>query len=55
MKIEKNGKVYQVKETDRGWTLKDTSDDNAPVLKISKGFVRDFDDLCRYVAESSLY
>ena len=55
LEIEKNGKYYIVTETDGGWTLKDSSDDKAPTLKVSKGYCRTWDDLCKFVEKSSLY
>lgn len=55
MKIEKNGKIYDVTELARSWKLSITIGSVPIIYKVSKNDCSTFDELKEFVAENPAF
>lgn len=55
MTIEKNGRIYEVRENKKSWTLSVTKDRVTISANVTKADCPTFDDLKAFVYENSLF
>ena len=55
MEIKKKGKVYEIKETVKQWTIKTTASKLGVNYNVPKEICETFEDLKKYIAENDLF
>ncbi len=55
MEIMKNGKVYEVKETAKHWSVKTAASKLGVDYNVPKEICSTFEDLKKYIAENDLF